>query len=141
MSWLIVVEFTETVNRKQMYISGVLGTDWIYFCIPQYISKTFLCSSYLISLRYSINDQNRTEQNFIYTQAVIYGIREYLQWTFHILVCDKMVEVQSHLKKTKKQQQQKQQQQQQQKPKNDNIISARWFEKKSWLIYKILKAF
>ena len=43
-------------------------------------------------------------------------------------------------KKTKTKQQQ-QKQQQQQKPKNDNIISARWFEKKSWLIYKILKAF
>ena len=41
-----------------------------------------------------VAEQNRTEQNFIYTQAVIYGIWGYLQWAFHIIIFDKMVDIQ-----------------------------------------------
>ena len=33
---------------------------------------------------------DRTEQNFIYTQAVIYGIWGYLQWAFRIIIFDKI---------------------------------------------------
>ena len=33
-----------------------------------------------------------TEQSFIYTQVVIYGIWGYLQWAFHIINFDKMVD-------------------------------------------------
>ena len=35
---------------------------------------------------YSTIIYTRTEQNFIYTQAVIYGIWGYLQWAFHIII-------------------------------------------------------
>ena len=43
-----------------------------------------------------LND--RTEHNFIYTQAVIYGIWGYLQWAFHIIIFDQLVLAVSHSK-------------------------------------------
>ena len=94
-------------------LCDVLLNDVMCFCLV----GVLVCLTY------------RTEQNFIYTQAVIYGIWGYLQWTFHLLILTRWWIYNSILKNNNKKKQHQNKQKQNRKTTTNNITSARRFEK------------